>query len=122
MGQPFWRDAGVEGSIDLRIRKAAETLDILVKENESGAYGFAFIDGDKKNYGVYYEQCLTLVRPGGLILIDNVLWGGRLIDATDTELATSTIRTLNKKIHHDERVSISMLPVGDGLTIIRKRD
>ena len=97
MGQPFWRDAGVEGSIDLRIRKAAETLDTLVKENESGAYGFAFIDGDKKIYGVYYEQCLALVRPGGLILIDNVLWDGRLINNTDKELVTSTIGTLNEK-------------------------
>jgi len=122
VGQPFWRDAGVEGIIDLRIGKAAETLEALIVEGKSGAFDFAFIDGDKKNYGVYYEQCLTLVRPGGLILIDNVLWDGRLIDATDTELATSTIRTLNEKIHHDERVSISMLPVGDGLTIIRKRD
>lgn len=97
MGQPFWRDAGVEGSIDLRIGKAAETLDTLVKENESGAYGFAFIDGDKKIYGVYYEQCLTLVRPGGLILIDNVLWDRRLVNDTDKELVTSTIRILNEK-------------------------
>ena len=122
VGQPFWQDAGVEDIIDLRIGKAAETLDALIQEGQSATFDFAFIDGDKKNYGVYYEQCLTLIRPGGLILIDNVLWDGRLIDAADTELATTTIRTLNEKIHGDERVSISMLPVGDGLTIIRKRD
>jgi predicted O-methyltransferase YrrM len=91
------RDTGVEGSIDLRIGKAAETLDTLVKENKSGAYDFAFIDGDKKIYGVYYEQCLTLVRPGGLILIDNVLWDRRLVNDTDKELVTSTIRILNEK-------------------------
>jgi predicted O-methyltransferase YrrM len=91
------RDTGVEGSINLRIGKAAETLDTLVKENKSGAYDFAFIDGDKKIYGVYYEQCLTLVRPGGLILIDNVLWDRRLVNDTDKELVTSTIRILNEK-------------------------
>jgi predicted O-methyltransferase YrrM len=91
------RDTGVEGSIDLRIGKAAETLDTLVKENKSGAYDFAFIDGDKKIYGVYYEQCLTLVRPGRLILIVNVLWDARLINDTDNELVTSTIRILNEK-------------------------
>ena len=91
------RDTGVEGSIDLRIGKAAETLDTLVKENNSGAYDFAFIDGDKKIYGIYYEQCLTLVRPGGLILIDNVLWDRRLVNDTDKELVTSTIRILNEK-------------------------
>jgi O-methyltransferase len=91
------RDTGVEGSIDLRIGKAAETLDTLVKENKSGAYDSAFIDGDKKIYGVYYEQCLTLVRPGGLILIDNVLWERRLVNDTDKELVTSTIRILNEK-------------------------
>ncbi|MBT5111202.1 MAG: SAM-dependent methyltransferase [Rhodospirillaceae bacterium] len=121
VGQPFWREAGVEDIIDLRIGKAAETLDSLIRDGDSGTFDFAFIDGDKKNYGVYYEQCLTLVRPGGLILIDNVLWDGRLIDPADTERATDAIRTLNDKIHGDERVSMCMLPIGDGLTIIRKR-
>ena len=121
IGQPFWAAAGVESRIDLRIGKAAETLDALIKDGGAGTFDFAFIDGDKKNYGVYYEQCLTLVRAGGLILVDNVLWDGRLIDANDQDRATNAIRDLNEKIHGDERVFPSMLPIGDGLTILRKR-
>jgi predicted O-methyltransferase YrrM len=121
IGQPFWAAAGVASRIDLRIGKAAETLDALIEDGGAGTIDFAFIDGDKKNYGVYYEQCLTLVRPGGLILLDNVLWDGRLIDADDKDRATNAIRDLNEKIHSDERVFPSMLPIGDGLTILRKR-
>lgn len=121
VGRPFWRDAGVDDIIDLRIGKAADTLDALIQDGGAATFDFAFIDGDKKNYGVYYEQCLTLVRPGGLILIDNVLWDGRLIDAADTDRATNAIRTLNETIHGDDRVSMCMLPIGDGLTIVRKQ-
>ena len=121
VGQPFWTEAGVDNIIDLRIAKAEQTLDAMIQGGESGTYDFAFIDGDKKNYGVYYDQCLELVRPGGLILIDNVLWGGRLTDDSDQDRATNAIRDLNAKIHGDERVSMSLLPIGDGLTIARKR-
>ena len=92
----------------------------MIEGGESGAYDFAFIDGDKKNYGVYYEQCLELVRPGGLILIDNVLWDGRLMDDSDQDRATNAIRDLNTKIHGDGRVNMSLLPIGDGLSIVRK--
>ncbi len=121
VGQPFWTEAGVDTIIDLRIAKAEQTLDAMIRGGESGTYDFAFIDGDKKNYGVYYDQCLELVRPGGLILIDNVLWGGRLTDDSDQDRATNAIRDLNAKIHGDERVSMTLLPIGDGLTIARKR-
>ncbi len=121
VGRPFWTEAGVDNIIDLRIAKAEQTLDAMIQGGESGTYDFAFIDGDKKNYGVYYDQCLELVRPGGLILIDNVLWGGRLTDDSDQDRATNAIRDLNAKIHGDERVSMSLLPIGDGLTIARKR-
>ena len=121
VGQPFWTEAGVDNIIDLRIAKAEQTLDAMIQGGESGTYDFAFIDGDKKNYGVYYDQCLELVRPGGLILIDNVLWDGRLTDDSDQDRATNAIRDLNAKIHGDERVSMSLLPIGDGLTIARKR-
>lgn len=121
VGQPFWQEAGMDDVIDLRIAKAEQTLADMIAGGEAGSYDFAFIDGDKKNYGVYYEQCLTLVRPGGLITIDNVLWDGRLTDDADQERATNAIRALNENIHGDERVSISMLPIGDGFTIVRKR-
>ena len=120
VGQPFWTEAGMDDIIDLRIAKAERTLDALIDDGQSGTFDFAFVDGDKKNYGVYYEQCLSLLRPGGLMLLDNVLWDGRLIDDADQELATTVIRALNEKIHNDERISLSMLPVGDGLTIVRK--
>ena len=120
IGQPYWEAAGVADRIDLRIGKAVETLDGLIKDGRAGTFDFAFIDGDKKNYGVYYEQCLTLVRTNGLILIDNVLWDGRLIDSADDDRATNAIRDLNEKIRDDERVFPSMLPIGDGLTILRK--
>lgn len=120
VGQPFWTEAGMDDIIDLRIAKAEQTLATLIDGGESGTFDFAFVDGDKKNYDVYYEQCLSLLRPGGLMLLDNMLWDGRLINDADQELATTVIRTLNEKIHHDERVSLSMLPVGDGLTIVRK--
>lgn len=120
VGQPFWREAGMDAVIDLRIAKAEQTLAAMIDGGETGTYDFAFIDGDKKNYGVYYEQCLTLLRPGGLITIDNVLWDGRLTDDADQERATNAIRALNEKIHGDDRVSLSMLPIGDGFTIVRK--
>ncbi len=120
IGQPFWREAGMDGKIDLRIGKAAETLDAMIASGEQDSYDFAFIDGDKKNYGVYYEQCLTLVRAGGLIAIDNALWSGRLVDESLNDPASRAIRTLNVKIRDDSRVDMSLLPIGDGLMLVRK--
>lgn len=122
IGQPFWREAGVDDIIDLRIGKAVETLTAMVEAGESGQYDFAFIDGDKKNYGNYYELCLQLVRPGGIIAIDNMLWSGRLVDQSIDDPASSAIRILNEKIRDDERIDSSLLPIGDGLALVRKLD
>ncbi len=121
VGKPYWDKAGVAGKIDLRIAPATQTLDRLLAGGEAGAYDFAFIDADKTGYDGYYERCLRLLRPGGLIGIDNVLWGGDVADPKKRGADTLALRALNKKLHHDERVSLSMLPVGDGLTLVLKR-
>ncbi len=117
----YWREAGVDHKIELRLAPAAETLAALVEQGNEGHFDFAFIDADKQNYDLYYERCLQLVRPGGLIAIDNVLWGGSVIDASIQDVDTVAIRTLNNKLHDDERVTISLLPIADGLTLVRKR-
>ena len=115
-----WREAGVTDKIDLRIAPALETLDALIAEGQSGTFDFAFIDADKSNYGNYYERALELVRRGGLIAIDNVLWGGAVIDAAARDADTLAIRALNRKLHTDERVALSMATIGDGLTLACK--
>ena len=120
IGQPFWREAGVEDRIDLRIGKAVDTLEAMLEAGEGESYDFAFIDGDKKNYVNYYELCLQLVRPGGLIAIDNALWSGRLVDRTLDDPASRAIRALNPRIRDDERVDMSLLPIGDGLMLAHK--
>ena len=117
----YWREAGVDKKIDLRIAPAIHTLDALLKNNQAGKFDFGFIDADKPNYDGYYERSLKLLRKGGLLLIDNVLWGGSVIDKSDRDLSTRCLRALNKKIHDDKRVSISMIAIGDGLTLARKR-
>jgi len=117
----FWEKAGVAHKVDLRIAPALETLQQLVDQGEGGTFDFAFIDADKKNYPSYYELSLRLIRQGGLIAIDNVLFGGKVADEQVTDESTEAIRVLNAKLLMDERVSISMLPVGDGLTLVRKR-
>lgn len=117
----FWREAGVEDRIDLRLGKAVATLDALIGEGGAGSFDFIFIDADKKNYDAYYERALVLLRPGGLIGLDNTLWSGRLIDADNKDPATEALRALNQKIHDDQRVDLAMLPIGDGLTLVRKR-
>jgi len=121
----YWAEAGVAERIDLRLGPALETLDSLIADGGpnggTGAYDFAFIDADKTNYDGYYERCLTLLRPGGLIAIDNVLWGGAVANASDQSADTLAIRALNAKVHKDERVSISLATVGDGLMLARKR-
>ena len=119
IGQKYWKEAGVEHKIDLRIAPAKETLKSLL--DESGTFDFAFIDADKVNYQIYYGIGLQLLRSGGLILVDNVLWGGSVVDDDNQEESTIAIRNMNRHIHQDTRVEISMLPVGDGLTLVRKK-
>jgi predicted O-methyltransferase YrrM len=121
IGRPFWEEAGVAGKIDLRLAPAVETLDALLAQGQAGSFDFAFIDADKSNYDAYYERLLQLLRPGGLIAIDNVLWGGRVIDPEAQDEDTVALRALNQKIHGDQRVTVSMVPIGDGLTLARKR-
>jgi predicted O-methyltransferase YrrM len=117
----FWREAGVEGRIDLRLAPALETLDALMAEGEAGQYDLAFIDADKGNYGNYFERCLALLRTGGLVLLDNTLWGGRVADPEEQDEDTRAIRSLNDQLLQDGRVTISLVPIGDGLTLARKR-
>ncbi len=117
----FWEKAGVADKIDLRLAPAAETLQQLLNQGEANTYDFAFIDADKANYPVYYELSLKLIRPGGLIAIDNVLFGGKVADEEYDDKNTVAIRNLNADIAKDQRVSMSMLPLGDGLTLVRKR-
>jgi predicted O-methyltransferase YrrM len=114
-----WADAGVEDRVELRIGPALETLAEL--EGDGASFDLAFIDADKGNYGAYYEACLRLVRPGGLICIDNVLWSGRVADEGDQDASTVAIRALNEQIAVDERVDLVMLPIADGLTLARIR-
>ncbi|MGH8683532.1 MAG: class I SAM-dependent methyltransferase [Burkholderiales bacterium] len=121
IGQKFWAKAGVASKIDLRIAPALQTLDGLLAAGQGGAYDFAFIDADKTGYDAYYERCLQLLRRGGMIAIDNVLWGGSVADPKKRNADTLALRALNKKIHRDERVAMSMLPVGDGVTLALKR-
>jgi predicted O-methyltransferase YrrM len=117
----YWREAGVESKIDLRLAPAIQTLDALIAEGRAGTFDFAFIDADKENYANYYERALVLLRPGGLIAVDNVLWHGRVIDPAANDADTQAIRAFNEKMHSDQRVWHSMLPVGDGLTLAVKR-
>lgn len=121
VAQRYWQEAGVADKIELRLGPAVGTLDRMLAAGESGCFDLAFIDADKENYDAYYERCLQLLRPGGLILIDNVLWGGRPADASVQDESTAAIRALNAKICADERVTASLLSIGDGLTLARKR-
>jgi len=117
----YWKQAGVDQKIDLRLRSARDTLDELVKTGEAGTFDFAFIDADKTNYENYYERALQLLRVGGLIAIDNTIWSGRVADPKEQDADTVAIRRLNEKLFRDERVTLSMLTVGDGLTLAMKR-
>jgi predicted O-methyltransferase YrrM len=117
----YWRLAGVEKRIDLRLGPALSTLDALLESGHEGGFDFAFVDADKDNYFNYYERCLKLLRPGGLLAIDNVLWGGAVVDAADVRASTQAIRALNEHLRADERVTISLVPIGDGLFLVRKR-
>ena len=121
VAQRYWQEAGVVNKIDLRLGLAVETLTEILINGEAGTFDMAFIDADKKNYKVYYEKCLELLRPGGLILIDNVLWYGKPTRLEETDIDTTAIRNFNKNIYKDERVEMSMITVGDGLTLALKR-
>jgi predicted O-methyltransferase YrrM len=116
-----WAGAGVAAKIDLHLAPARATLDRLRAEGRRGSFDFAFIDADKENYDHYYEASLDLVRKGGLIAIDNVLWSGAVADDTKQDADTRALRALNLKLRDDRRVDISMLPLGDGLTLARIR-
>ncbi|RFP54980.1 MAG: SAM-dependent methyltransferase [Limnothrix sp. CACIAM 69d] len=121
IAQEFWQRAGVAHKIDLRIAPALETLDQLLADGQTDRFDFAFIDADKKNYPNYLDRCLALVRPGGLIAIDNVLWAGRVADPTNQENNTEAIREFNARLHQDPRVDLSLVPIGDGMTLARRR-
>ena len=116
----YWSEAGVANKITLRLGPARETLDELLREGQAETFDFAFIDADKENYAGYYEQALQLVRAGGLIMIDNVLWKGRVADLANQEKDTVAIRRLNEKLHRDERISLSLVPFADGITLALK--
>jgi predicted O-methyltransferase YrrM len=116
----YWQEAGVADKIDLHIAPALETLDNLLTTGEAGTFDFAFIDADKGNYDNYYEQCIKLIRPGGLIAIDNVLWSGRVADTEIQDNQTNKIRDLNRKLHEDSRITLSLVPIADGLTLAIK--
>ncbi len=116
----YWQEAGVADRIDLRIGHALETLDVLAQERPQ-QFDLVFIDADKENYDAYYERALALLRPGGLVLIDNTLWGGSVVQPEDQTPATRAIRALNQRLLSDDRVDLSLLPVGDGLTLAQRR-
>jgi caffeoyl-CoA O-methyltransferase len=117
----YWKRAGVDHKIDLRLAPATETLDALVADGQGGTFDFAFIDADKTNYLAYYERTLALLRTGGLALVDNTLWSGRVADPEVADADTVALRHFNEVLHRDERVDLSLLPMGDGLTVVRKR-
>lgn len=117
LAQDYWREAGVIDRIDLRLAPALATLDQLIQAGESGSFDFAFIDADKENYLAYYERVLQLLRPGGLVAIDNTLWSGSVIDRSNREPDTLAIRAFNAALYADTRVQISLVPIGDGLTL-----
>jgi caffeoyl-CoA O-methyltransferase len=117
----YWNEAGVEDRIDLRLGDAMTTLSALLSEGGGGTFDLAFVDADKESYPAYYDACLQLVRVGGVVLFDNVLWSGRVADPDDTTAATEAIRALNERCRQDARVASSLVPIGDGLMLLRRR-
>ncbi|MBD2335540.1 class I SAM-dependent methyltransferase [Calothrix sp. FACHB-156] len=116
----YWQQAGVADKIDLHIAPALDTLDKLLQAGEAATFDFAFIDADKSNYDAYYERSLQLIRPGGVIAIDNVLWSGRVADPQVQDNRTKRIRAFNQKLHQDPRINLSLVPIADGLTLAMK--
>jgi len=121
IAQKYWREAGVADVCELHLAPALDTLNDLLKQGKARSFDMAFIDADKENYDGYYEACLRLLRPGGLLLLDNTLWGGSVCDLTHQDVDTRAIRALNIKLKTDERIELSQLPIGDGLTLCLKR-
>lgn len=121
VGRPYWEEAGVAGKIDLRIGPALETLRSLEQSDGAGSFDLVFVDADKANYGNYYEAALRLVHAGGVIILDNMLYLGRVIDHENHDPGTAAIRELNDRIAMDERVDRVMLPISDGVTLVRRR-
>jgi predicted O-methyltransferase YrrM len=121
IGRRYWQEAGLGSKIELSLRPALETLDELLEGGRAGAFDFAFIDADKENYLAYYERCVLLLRVGGLIAVDNTLWHGDVADSSKNDPETRAIRQLNRRVAQDERVSMSLVPIGDGLLLARKR-
>ena len=120
IGRRYWQEAGLDANIDLKIGLALDTLDGLITEGQAETYDFAFIDADKVNYQNYFDRALILLRPGGLIAVDNVLWNGAVADPRNTTKDTEAIREFNAELGDDTRVAISMVPIGDGLTLAHK--
>lgn len=121
MARRYWKEAGVDNTIDLHLGDALDTLNALIETGNENTFDFAFIDADKVNYPNYFERCLALLRQGGLIAVDNVLWGGSVINPEKQDDDTLAIRAFNKQLKDDDRVDISLVPIGDGLTLARKR-
>lgn len=120
IARQYWEAAGVSDKIDLRLAPALETLDALLADGQAGSFDFAFIDADKRNYNAYYERSLQLLRVGGVVAIDNVLWSGDVADPQVQDPQTNAIRDLNQKLHQDDRIALSVLPLADGLTLALK--
>jgi len=121
MARRYWAEAGVDNKITLKLAPATETLDALLADGHAGTFDFAFIDADKSNYDHYYERALKLVRKGGLLVFDNMLWYGKVADPSVTDADTVALRALNEKLHHDDRVFTSLIGVGDGMNLAIKQ-
>ncbi len=121
IGKPYWEQAGVAHKIELVLAPALQTLQSRLQAGEAGQYDFAFVDADKGGYDAYVESCLQLLRPGGLLAIDNTLWGGSVARDAAGDADTAALQALNDKLHHDQRIDLALLPLGDGLTLARKR-
>ena len=121
MARRYWEKAGVAKKVRLKLAPALETLDALLAADEDKQYDFAFIDADKSSYAAYYERCLKLLRTGGLIAVDNTLWSGRVADESAGDKDTLALRAFNRLVHEDQRVDAALVPIGDGLTLIRKK-
>lgn len=121
IAQRYWQEAGLSQRISLQLAPASATLQALLDQGQQGTYDLVFIDADKEGYDDYYEKSLRLLKPNGLILLDNMLWGGRVADPAADDADTHAIRALNRKLHQDERVDISLLPMADGISLARKR-
>jgi predicted O-methyltransferase YrrM len=121
IGRRYWKEAGLDHKVELTVGPALETLDAMLARGLGGRIDMAFIDANKNDYDAYYDRCLVLLRPGGLILIDNVLWGGSVVDRDDKTTDTKAIRALNAKLAQDERVDLTLFAVGDGMTAALKR-